>query len=236
MSAALPARETMSIGEVLAELRADFPDISISKIRFLESEGLVEPQRAPSGYRRFSHDDLARLRYTLTMQKNYLPLKVIREHLDQLDRGMELVEGEADGGARPGSPRMVPDTPADPREVRMNRDSLLEAADIDDALLAELEDHGLVAARGASYDADALHVARTAGALAGYGLQPRHLRTVRSAAEREVGLVEQVRAPQLRQRDPAGRGRAEDASVDVARLISRLHAAFVDSGVRRLRN
>lgn len=232
MSAALPARSTMSIGEVLAELRSDFPEVTISKIRYLEAEGLVEPQRAPSGYRRFSHDDLARLRYVLTLQStSYLPLKVIKEQLEQHDRGMEL----STGMARPGGPRVVVEQPAE-ATVRLSRESLIEAAGITEDLLVDLETHGLITRRGSSYDADALLVARTAGELAEYGLQPRHLRTVRSAAEREVALVEQVLAPQLRQRDAARRGRAEDTSAAVARLTSRLHAAYVDAGVRRLRS
>lgn len=232
MSAALPARSTMSIGEVLAELRSDFPEVTISKIRYLEAEGLVEPQRAPSGYRRFSHDDLARLRYVLTLQStSYLPLKVIKEQLEQHDRGMEL----STGVSRPGGPRAVVEQPTEPA-VRLSRESLIEAAGITEDLLVDLETHGLVSRRGSSYDADALLIARTAGELAEYGLQPRHLRTVRSAAEREVALVEQVLAPQLRQRDAARRGRAEDASTAVARLTSRLHAAYVDAGVRRLRS
>jgi DNA-binding transcriptional MerR regulator len=173
VTSALPARQTVTIGEVLAQLRPDFPDVTISKIRFLEAEGLVEPQRSPSGYRRFSHDDVARLRYVLTVQRdNYLPLRVI---------------------------------------------------------------NGLVTARGTTFDADALLVARTAGELAAYGLEPRHLRIVRSAAEREAGLVEQVVAPMLRQRGVEARGRAEEAAREIARLTTRIHAAILDAALRRIR-
>lgn len=229
MSPALPARQTMSIGEVLARLRPDFPDVTISKIRFLETEGLVQPERAPSGYRRFSHDDVARLRYVLTVQRDYyLPLRVIKEQLEQLDEGMELTTG------RPGTPQVVPIPDHDAREVRLSRASLLEAAGIDEDLLAELESYGLVSAHGSAFDADALVIARTAGELAAYGLEPRHLRTIRSAAEREVNLVEQVVAPLLRQRSAEARGRADDAARDIARLVARLHTALVEAGMRRI--
>lgn len=232
MTSALPARQTFNIGEVLEQLRPDFPGVTISKIRFLESEGLVEPRRAPSGYRRFSHDDVARLRYVLTVQRDhYLPLRVIKEQLDQLDDGMELTAG----AGRPGAPYAVADDGRDAGRVRLSRASLAEAAGISDELLAELESYGLVTARGATFDADALMVARTAGELAGYGLEPRHLRTIRSAAEREVGLIEQVVAPMLRQRGAEARGRGEEAARDIARLTSRLHATFVEARLRLVR-
>jgi DNA-binding transcriptional MerR regulator len=231
VTSALPARQTVSIGEVLAQLRPDFPDVTISKIRFLESEGLVEPRRSPSGYRRFSHDDVARLRYVLTVQRDhYLPLRVIKEQLERLDDGMELSHG-----ARPGAPHGLAGPAHDARDVRLSRAALLEAADIGADLLAELESYGLVSARGATFDAHALLVARTAGELAAYGLEPRHLRAIRSAAEREVGLIEQVVAPMLRQRGPEAHGRAEESARQIARLTTRLHAAIVDALLRRVR-
>lgn len=233
MSSALPARrQTVSIGEVLAQLRPDFPDVSISKIRFLETEGLIEPERSPSGYRRFTADDVARLRYVLTVQRDhYLPLRVIKEQLEQLDHGMELM-GDGRGSV---TPYTASGKASAPQDVRLSRASLLEAAAIGEELLAELESYGLIAAgRGGAYDHDALMIARTAGELAEYGLQPRHLRSVRTAAEREVGLVEQVIAPMLRQRSADARGRAEDVATEIARLTTRLHAALVDAGVRGL--
>jgi DNA-binding transcriptional MerR regulator len=231
VTSALPARQTVSIGEVLAQLRPDFPDVTISKIRFLESEGLVEPERSPSGYRRFSHDDVARLRYVLTVQRDhYLPLRVIKEQLDRIDDGVELPVG-----GRPGAPHRVPGPARDARDMRLSRHALLEATGISTDLLTELESYGLVTARGATFDAAALLVARTAGELAAYGLEPRHLRAIRSAAERQVGLVEQVIAPMMRQRGAEARGRAEEAAREIARLTTRLHAAMVDTQLRRVR-
>ena len=231
MTSALPARQTVSIGEVLAQLRPDFPDVTISKIRFLESEGLIEPERSPSGYRRFSHDDVARLRYVLTVQRDhYLPLRVIKDQLDRLDDGVELPVG-----GRPGAPHRLAGPARDARDVRLSRPALVEAAGINTDLLSELESYGLVTARGATFDAAALLVARTAGELAAYGLEPRHLRAIRSAAERQVGLIEQVVTPMMRQRGAESRGRAEEAAREIARLTTRLHAAMVDTQLRRAR-
>ena len=227
----LPATQTMSIGEVLGQLRSDFPDVTISKIRFLEAEGLVEPQRAPSGYRRFTTDDVARLRYVLTVQRDhYLPLKVIKEQLERLDRGMALV---ADG-ERPVS-QYTQASSSSTTAVRLPRASFAEAAGIDHELLAELESHGMIAADRAGYfDDAALLVARTVGELTEHGLEPRHLRALRTAAEREVGLVEQAVAPVARQRSTDAKARAADAATEIARLTGRLHAAFVEAGLRRL--
>ena len=225
-----PARQTMSIGEVLGQLRVDFPDITLSKIRFWESEGLIEPERAPSGYRRFTGDDVARLRYICTMKRDhYLPLEVIKEQLDTLDRGMSLVTD----GERPITPYTQGARSAE--VVRLSRVSFAEAAGIDAELLAELESHGLVAAdRQGLFDDAALFVARMAAELAAYGLQPRHLRSLRTAAEREVDLVDQAVSPIARQRSADARARAADTATEIARLTGRLHAAFVEAGLRRL--
>src|SRR5436309_10001691 len=102
---AVPSRAFMSIGEVLASLRAEYPDVTISKIRFLEAEGLIEPERTPSGYRKFSREDVARLRYVLSAQRDqYLPLRVIKAHLEAIDRGLEPPDSP---GAGPQVPRAL---------------------------------------------------------------------------------------------------------------------------------
>jgi len=221
---------SLSIGAVLALLRPDFPDVTISKIRFLEEQGLVEPDRTPSGYRKFTHADIERLRYVLSVQRDhYMPLRVIREHLDALDRGLEP---PVTGGG-PGAPRLVGDAPG--VEARLTRAQLREAAGVDEELLAALESHGLVAPRpgAGTYDADAVVVVRTAGELAAFGIEPRHLRTFRATADREAGLVEQVVSPLRRQRGPEAAGRAEEASREVAGLLLRLHASLVKAAVER---
>ncbi len=228
MSSAVPARSLMSIGEVLSALRGDFPDVTISKIRFLESEGLVEPARTPSGYRKFSHQDVERLRYVLSAQRDqYLPLRVIKEHLEAIDRGHEVP-------ARPGGRLLEPGSAGDTSEVRLSRSQLIEAAGIDSDLLDQIENYGLVARRAGSthYDGDALAVARAVAEMHGYGLEPRHLRVFRTGAEREAGLVEQVVAPLLRQRDPEARARAEEVVREMGALSVRLHTALVRTALR----
>ena len=211
----LERRGQFSIGEVLAQLRPEFPDISTSKIRFLEAEGLIEPARSHSGYRRFSAADVERLRDILTMQRDsYLPLRVIRERL--------APDGQAAGAADGGSRRV----PAD-----MSRRQLLEAAGIAEAELAELEDYGLIRRVGRQYGPDALAVARTVAALRQYGVQARHLRAVRAAADREANLIEQVVAPQLRQRGTGARDAAARTAWQIADLTLRLHATLVESAL-----
>jgi DNA-binding transcriptional MerR regulator len=218
---AQPARSYLGIGEVLAQLRADFPDISVSKIRFLESEGLIEPARSPSGYRRFGPADVERLRYILTAQRDqYLPLRVIKERLPAdgaqaagLAAGPGADQGQAAGGAM------------------LSRRELAEAAGIDDAQLSELEAFGLIRRTGRQYGPDALQVARTVAALAGYGVQARHLRAVKAAAERETSLIEQVVAPTLRQRNPAARQQAGQTAREIAALSLRLHRAMLEAAL-----
>jgi DNA-binding transcriptional MerR regulator len=240
------SRARLSIGEVLGQLRGDFPGLNISKIRFLEAEGLIEPERTPSGYRKFSHRDVERLRYVLTAQReHYLPLKVIREHLDAIDRGLE--PPALNGSTVPQVPRVVlagdgypsPETfAADASELRLSRNELLTSAEIEDELLQQLETFGLVRPRPgthnsrAPYDGDALVVAKTAGELAAFGFEPRHLRAFRTAADREVGLIEQVVSTMRRGRDASASARAEEAIAQIAALSVRLHATLVKAGLR----
>ena len=240
------SRARLSIGEVLGQLRPDFPDITISKIRFLEAEGLIEPERTPSGYRKFSHQDVERLRYVLTCQReHYLPLKVIREHLDAIDRGLEPPALNGSGG--PQVPRVVLDGDGYPAaesfgslgegaELRLSRPELLTTAQIEDALLDQLETYGLVRPRqgsgSAPYDGDALVIAKTAGELASFGLEPRHLRAFKTAADREIGLVELVVSTLRRGRDTAASARAEEAIAQMAALSVRLHATLVRAALR----
>ena len=221
----------LSIGAVLSRLRDEFPEVSISKIRFLEAEGLVEPQRTPSGYRKFSARDVERLAYVLRVQRDhYLPLRVIREHLDALDRG----EPVALPG--PGESREVLDgsvEPEAPAELRIGREELLAVTGADDDALAEWESYGLIeAGRDGGYDAETVNIARLIVDLGRFGLEPRHLRAVKAAAEREAGLVEQVVAPLRRHRNPQTRTHAETTARELATLSVRLHAAMVQSALR----
>ncbi|HLK76001.1 MAG TPA: MerR family transcriptional regulator [Streptosporangiaceae bacterium] len=214
-------RGQFGIGEVLVQLRPEFPDISTSKIRFLEAKGLIEPARSQSGYRRFSAEDIERLRYILTVQRDsYLPLQVIRERLaGDTDHGSGARGAtDADGGSRR--------TSAD-----MSRRQLLEAAGIDDEELTDLEDYGLIRRVGRQYGPEALAVVRAVSALRQYGVQARHLRAVKAAADRDANLIEQVVAPQLRQRDPGARDAAIRTAWQIADLTLRLHATLVESAL-----
>lgn len=243
MSGAAPApaaRGRISIGEVLDQLRPDFPGLNISKIRYLEAEGLVEPERTPAGYRKFSAADVERLRYVLTAQReHYLPLKVIREHLDAMDRGLEPPSLSSPG---PQVPRVVlsgdglpsPEAfAAGGQQLRLNKRELVEAAEVDEELVDQLIAYGLVRLRPGTkhFDGDALVVTRAAGELSAYGLEPRHLRAFKTAADREVGLVEQAVAPIRGQRDPGAQARSEEAVRQIAALTVRLHAALVKSAL-----
>ena len=196
-----PARAYFGIGEVLAQLRAEFPDVSVSKIRFLEAEGLIQPARSPSGYRKFGPADVDRLRYILTAQRDlYLPLRVIKDQLES-DR---------------------------PAAGPMSRREVLDATGIDERELAELEEFGLVRRSGRHYPPEAVEAVQAIMALGRYGVQPRHLRVLRASVERETALIEQVVAPVLRQRSPGARDRAATSAREIASLVLAVHAALIE--------
>ena len=196
-----PARAYFGIGEVIAQLRAEFPDISVSKIRFLEAEGLIQPARSPSGYRKFGPADVDRLRYILTAQRDlYLPLRVIKDQLES-------------------------DQPA---AGPMSRREVLDMTGIDERELAELEEFGLVRRSGRQYPPEAVEAVQAIMALGRYGVQPRHLRVLRASVERETALIEQVVAPVLRQRSPGARERAAMSAREIASLVLAVHAALIE--------
>ncbi|MGW6117395.1 transcriptional regulator FtsR [Nocardia sp. NPDC055165] len=256
----------MSIGSVLDLLRPDFPDITISKIRFLESEGLIRPERTPSGYRRFSVADYERLRFVLTAQRDqYLPLKVIKEQLEAIDSGAATLgvreararahshhgsaeaghgvsgSAEADTEASPAAPRRLgivtgAITPEELRVdvgVRLTRSDLLAKADIDDRFLDDLLRAGLIVpGAGGFFESDAVTLAHAAKAMAEFGLEARHLRAFKLAADREAALIAQIAAPIAKSRDADARARAEETVRELAALSLNLHAALVKAAVR----
>lgn len=242
--------EGLSIGEVLLHLRAEFAEVTISKIRFLESEGLVQPGRTPSGYRQFAVADVERLRFVLSAQRDhYLPLKVIKEQLDAADQGTEPVPsasaqrlprklvslGSFDSGRGDGERSSMP-SPEDfatEREIRLTMEEFLAQAGIDAATLAELQQYGLVRPGAAGfYDADAVLVAQTVKAMTEFGIEPRHLRAFRASADREVGLLEQIVAPIYRHRDADAKARADEVVKELAALSVALHTLLVKAGIR----
>ncbi|WP_123029417.1 transcriptional regulator FtsR [Mycolicibacterium stellerae] len=232
-----PALAGMSIGAVLDSLRPDFPDVTISKIRFLEAEGLVTPQRTPSGYRRFTAYDCARLRFVLTAQRdNYLPLKVIKAQLD----------GQPDGelprtGSPYGVPRLVPvsgeqadtDAAVAPTQVRLSREDLVARSGVAETVLTALIKEGVITTGpGGFFDEHSVIIAQCARALAEYGVEPRHLRAFRSAADRQSDLIAQIAGPVVKAGKAGARDRADDLAREVAALAITLHTSLIKSAVR----
>ena len=240
-----PALAGMSIGAVLELLRPDFPDVTISKIRFLEAEGLVTPQRAASGYRRFTAYDCARLRFILTAQRDhYLPLKVIRSQLDAQPDG-ELPPF----GSPYGVPRLVSVAGSDPgpagvdagsdpaavapTRIRLSREELLERSGVDEQLLTALLKAGVITTGpGGLFDEHAVVILQCARALADYGVEPRHLRAFRSAADRQSDLIAQIAGPVVKAGKAGALDRADDLAREVAALAITLHTSLIKSAVR----
>lgn len=229
---------TKSIGQVLKVLKEDFPDISISKIRFLEGEGLISPERAPSGYRRYSDHDVKRLHYILDVQKNhYLPLKVIRENLEAMDAGEQPPAAAPSQPILPTPvaedlpPALPPQRPAiaGKRTIHITRKELLQISGLTEATLSELEQHGLVTPRRgtAHYGRDALTIAVAARKLAAYGMDARHLRAIKQVAEREAALIDQAVQAHSRRRSTPRQSVAE-----VMQLVMYAHAALLRSSIR----
>jgi DNA-binding transcriptional MerR regulator len=226
----------MSIGAVLDLLRPDFPDVTISKIRFLEAEGLVTPERTPSGYRRFTAYDCARLRFVLTAQRDqYLPLKVIKAQLDAQPDGELPHSGSAYGVPRLVTVDASPDDSVSvaQSQVRLRREDLLSRSGIDEALLNELVKGGIIKPGTAGFfDEHAVMIAQCAKALAEYGVEPRHLRAFRSAADRQSDLIAQIAGPVVKAGKAGARDRADDLAREVAALAITLHTSLIKSAVR----
>lgn len=228
------SRDYLSIGEVLETIQAEFPDVSISKIRFLEAEGLIAPERTQSGYRKFYEDDLKRLKYILGLQRDhFLPLKVIRER---------LTDFESNGGA-PAFEATVP-TPAAPAtedksavsltDVSLSREELLTASGLDDSQLRGIEDFGILQATDGRYDGTHLTIAKAARGLMDFGVEPRHLRMYRQLADREATFIEQIVAPVARKRDPDAHKQAARSAAQLLQLSRTLREALLNSGLREL--
>ncbi|MCZ8380984.1 MerR family transcriptional regulator [Mycobacterium sp. CPCC 205372] len=236
-----PAFSGMSIGAVLDLLRPDFPDVTISKIRFLEAEGLVTPERTASGYRRFTAYDCARLRFVLTAQRDqYLPLKVIKAQLDAQPDGElpqpkspygvpRLVPADGDGGdSADGAASGVART-----QVRLSREDLLTRSGVAEELLTALVKSGVITTGpGGFFDEHSVVIAQCARALAEYGVEPRHLRAFRSAADRQSDLIAQIAGPVGKGSQAGARDRADDLAREVAALAITLHTSLIKSAVR----
>lgn len=228
------AGQVWSIGQVMKLLKPEFTDLSISKIRFLESEGLLSPERAPSGYRKYAQADVERLQYILTCQRdNFQPLKVIREHLEMIDRGEE--PPAVDQPSPPGGPAETEPAGVGPAvirrakgPIRMNRRELVRASGITEAHLVELERHQLVRTKRGQqwYGQEALMVCVASRRLRDFGMDTRHIRAIRQAAEREAGMIEQTVMPHARHAHQADQQVSKLAS-EITQLVIHAHAAMV---------
>lgn len=225
----MPVSAKRTIGQVLPLLKSEFPDISISKIRFLEQEGLVLPERTASGYRRYSEADIDRLRYILTVQRDhYLPLKVIRENLEVMDQGLEPPKVETPSPRAMSRQRMdnVPsaEPAANKKAIKLTRRELLQVSGVSEATLIEMErQHMIMPRRGSMYyGREALTLCVVARKLQAYGMDTRHLRAIKQAAERESGLVEQAVAPHLGNRTSTAKMIHE-----LSLLVVHAHAALM---------
>ncbi|ANW64959.1 MerR family transcriptional regulator [Mycobacterium sp. djl-10] len=238
-----PAFAGMSIGAVLDALRPDFPDVTISKIRFLEAEGLVTPGRTASGYRRFTAYDCARLRFILTAQRDqYLPLKVIKAQLDAQPDGELPAAGSPYGVPRLVSEAGVDESPAvAAAKVRLRREDVIEQSGLpagaaQDLLSALLKAGVITTGAAGFFDEHTVPILQCAGALADYGVEPRHLRAFRSAADRQSDLIAQIAGPLTKADKTGARDRADDLAREVAALAITLHTSLVKSAVRDVLN
>lgn len=211
----------LSIGQVLARLTPEFPDLTSSKLRFLEVQGIVSPSRTESGYRKFSSADIERLRLGLTLQRDhYLPLSVIREQLDEVDAG-------GDRGS------LIPPPSIAPAPRRYRRDELLSAAGAGPQLLNDAISTGVIAAQE-TYSESTVTLLRGLVALDRHGIEPRHLRSLRQGAEREVALIESAMSALLRRTDAASRAKASELGPELASRIDDVRAVFVKEALARV--
>lgn len=210
------------IGQVLALLQPEFPDLTPSKLRFLEEQRLVSPARTAAGYRKFSDADVERITVVLSMQRDqYLPLKVIRAHLEAID-----------AGETPALPGAVSAASFLAGARRYRRDELIQAAGATRALLDEAISASLLPP-AEQYGDDALGVLKSLVALREVGIEARHLRGLRSAAEREAALVERAIAPS-RRTDPAGKARTAERALELADHLETVRTSVVRSALARL--
>ena len=229
----MPTRNYQSIGEVLVSVKTEFPDITISKIRFLESEGLIDPERTPSGYRKFYDKDVDRLRSILRMQRDeYLPLKVIKERLLQTEAS------DGDGAAAPVEvPEVEEELAEPPTGLQMSIEEMSATTGIERDRITELESFGLVCSHGPEgatyYDGDDYIVLSIVKDFFRFGVEPRHLTMYKHFEEREAAFFESIVLPQLRQRNPDARRTATNSLTELAKASRKLKQALLRTNLRR---
>jgi DNA-binding transcriptional MerR regulator len=244
------SRDYLSIGEVLESLQGDFPDVTISKIRFLEAEGLIAPKRTSSGYRMFYDGDLDRLRYILSLQRDhFMPLKVIRDRLHDSDAtgGVGASKGPKASKAGKGAKAKVQEPPPVPLAgngdglmpettgVQLARKELLKTSGLSEAELQSLEDYGLLApSEAGNYDEAAVVAARAAKRFFEFGVEARHLKMYRQFADREVAFFEQIVSPVTRRKDPGAQDEATRSVRELAGLARQMRDATLRTSLREL--
>lgn len=230
----MATRNYQSIGEVLVSVKAEFPDITISKIRFLESEGLIDPERTPSGYRKFYDKDVERLRSILKMQRDeYLPLKVIKERLLR----EESADGQTPAPVEGEGAEAEEELAEPPTGLQMSIEEMSAATGIDRERIKDLESFGLVCSHGPEaatyYDGDDYIVLSIVKDLFRYGVEPRHLTMYKHFAEREATFFESIVLPQLRQRNPEARRAAATSLAELAKASRKLKQALLRTNLRQ---
>ena len=234
-------RNYQSIGEVLVSVKTEFPDITISKIRFLEAEGLIEPERTPSGYRKFYVDDVDRLKSILRMQRDeYLPLKVIKERLlaqgseDELfDEEGVAIESTGGAGTAPTAAEELAEAPTG---LQMSIEEMSAATGVERDRIKELESYGIVCSHGPDaakyYDGDDYIVLSIVKDFFRFGVEPRHLTMYKHFEEREADFFETIVAPTLRQKNPDARRAASQTLADLAVTSRKFKQALLRSNLR----
>ncbi|HEY7401167.1 MAG TPA: MerR family transcriptional regulator [Actinomycetota bacterium] len=227
-------RNYQSIGEVLVSVKTEFPDITISKIRFLEAEGLIEPERTPSGYRKFYVQDVDKLKSILRMQRDeYLPLKVIKERLLQGEDGEDEAIAGVDGN---GSASPVEELADAPTGLQMSIEEMSAATGIERDRIRELESYGIVCSHGPEsaryYDGDDYIVLSIVKDFFRYGVEPRHLTMYKHFTEREATFFETIIAPTLRQKNPDARRAASEALAELATTSRKFKQALLRTNLR----
>jgi DNA-binding transcriptional MerR regulator len=231
-------RNYQSIGEVLVAVKTEFPDITISKIRFLESEGLITPERTPSGYRKFYVDDVDRLKSILRMQRDeYLPLKVIKERLVQSDAVDEGADVQLEGASAEGEGASASEELAEaPTGLQMSLEEMSAATGVDRERIKELESFGIVCTHGPEggryYDGEDYIVLSIVKDFLRHGIEPRHLTMYKHFADRESSFFEALVAPTLRQRNPDARRAATQTLTDLSVTSRKFKQALLRNALR----
>jgi DNA-binding transcriptional MerR regulator len=214
----------LTIGQVLAILNREFPDLSPSKLRFLEEQGLIEPQRTPAGYRKFSEQDVQRTRVILELQRDqYLPLRVIREYLEQLDSGKSPNLPQVQASVS----KLQPKNP-----IKLTKVALMSETGISSGLLQDAQTLSLIAKE--PFESSDLEIARAIVHLQRFGISPRHLRGLKASAEREIGIIEGVVAPVLGKNEAASKSRAAHYAQEIENQFATIRGELIKSVISKI--